>query len=90
MVIGLALGLLAAPATSSALKLFHSPDPDGTTRVEFPVRVSQSSPPSLNLWMDPDDPSDDAVLNFDMIVTSSGSLSWGLTALWEGTPIRSA
>jgi hypothetical protein len=75
MVIGLALGLLAAPATSSALKLFHSPDPDGTTRVEFPVRVSQSSPPSLNLWMDPDDPSDDAVLNFDMIVTSSGSLT---------------
>jgi hypothetical protein len=70
-----ALVLGVPAATSSALALFHSPDPNGTVRVTLPLRVPAGSPAHLNLWMDPDDPNDDAVVAFDMIVTSSGSLT---------------
>jgi hypothetical protein len=75
LITALVLGVPAAPATSSALALFHSPDPNGTVRVTLPLRVPAGSPADLNLWMDPDDPNDDAVLAFDMAVTSSGSLT---------------
>jgi hypothetical protein len=80
----LVLGVLAAPATSSALELFHSPDPNGTVRVTLPLSVPEGSPADLNLWMNPDDPNDDGVLAFDMVVTSSGSLTFSFACALGG------
>jgi hypothetical protein len=75
IVIGLVLGFLAAPATSSAVELFHRPTPTSEF-VSLPLRVPQSNPPNLNLWIDPDVPSDDTTYAFDMDVKPSGSLTY--------------
>jgi hypothetical protein len=72
----LVLGLLAAPATSSAIGLFHCPDPNGTVCVALPLRVAPGTPAELNLWIDPDIPSDDTIYAFDMDVKATGSLTY--------------
>jgi hypothetical protein len=76
IVIGLVLGFLAAPATSSAIGLFHGQDPNCTVVAPLPLRVPQNNPPNLNLCIDPDDPSDDTIYAFDMDVKPSGSLTY--------------
>jgi hypothetical protein len=73
----LVLGLLASPATSSAVAFFHCSDPNGTVCVPLPLSVPPATLADLNLWMDPDAPSDDTIYAFDMDVKATGSLTFG-------------